>query len=734
MITIKDIAKKAGVAQGTVSNVLNNKGNVSSEKIKRVMDAANELGYIHNSHAALLRKGESNCLAVIMPNSRSRQYQNFFSGFKTYATMHGFDVKQFLTNENHPKSELDAFLATKSYQPSATACFSCFPSNTPHYLDTLDFSEIPNLMFVEHRSVTCSSYIGFDYQKAGMDLGEKVIQQNHHNIVLLTGNTSFSSELDFCNGFLKAVSKSPINITHIQTDSQRKYQNIMQAFNGPLPDGFVISNYGFAESVKDIYSTFYQTSSQIPLYTVSPLFTMPENDFIKYELNYWLLGKICAKQLIHQIDTKKSENTKETIIDNVGFRNWNAYIKTSKGKKPLNILTLDSPEAYTMRNLSQLYTKETGIDINICILSYEEIYEAFNTLNTSSNFDILRLDVTWLSWFAEKILVPLRTLDPNIQSLLDHFLPGSPEHYSYVHGELYALPSTPSVQILYYQKELFENPIYKRMYFEQYKHELLPPTTFEEMNCLARFFTKHYNPFSPVDFGSTLTLGSTGVSGSEFLARLFSHQDHLYDKNLEIHLDSDTCIQSLCELIELKKYSSPTYCNWWTNTAKSFASGNCAMSLLYSNYATDLLGHHSSIVGNIGYSMVPGCNPVIGGGSLGVSKFSKQQDLALSYIKWFCSEPISSAGTLLGSTSPCKGTYNNLQVVDNFPWLDLVKKCFTITNGNRIPPQLSAPFDERQFLSIVGMAVKNSYNNICSPKDALIQAQKQLETKFQIKY
>ena len=44
-------------------------------------------------------------------------------------------------------------------------------------------------------------------------------------------------------------------------------------------------------------------------------------------------------------------------------------------KKPLNVLTLDSPSAYTMRNLSRIYTKKTGVPVNITIYSYEEIYE-----------------------------------------------------------------------------------------------------------------------------------------------------------------------------------------------------------------------------------------------------------------------------------------------------------------------------------------------------------------------
>ena len=81
MATIKDIAKKAGVAQGTVSNVLNGKGNVSSDKIRRVLEAARQLGYVPNERAALLRKGTNDCLALVMPDSRARQYEDFYFSF-----------------------------------------------------------------------------------------------------------------------------------------------------------------------------------------------------------------------------------------------------------------------------------------------------------------------------------------------------------------------------------------------------------------------------------------------------------------------------------------------------------------------------------------------------------------------------------------------------------------------------------------------------------------------------
>ena len=43
--TIKDVAKKAGVALSTVSLVINNKNNISAETRKKVEDAIAELNY-----------------------------------------------------------------------------------------------------------------------------------------------------------------------------------------------------------------------------------------------------------------------------------------------------------------------------------------------------------------------------------------------------------------------------------------------------------------------------------------------------------------------------------------------------------------------------------------------------------------------------------------------------------------------------------------------------------------
>ena len=55
MVTIKDVAREAGVAISTVSNVFNNADIVSEETKQKVLDAVEKLHYIPNMNAKLLK-------------------------------------------------------------------------------------------------------------------------------------------------------------------------------------------------------------------------------------------------------------------------------------------------------------------------------------------------------------------------------------------------------------------------------------------------------------------------------------------------------------------------------------------------------------------------------------------------------------------------------------------------------------------------------------------------------
>jgi DNA-binding LacI/PurR family transcriptional regulator len=65
-VTAFDVAQRAGVTQPTVSRALNGSPKVSAETRARVMQAAEELGYVINQNATRLRRGETRTLAVVL--------------------------------------------------------------------------------------------------------------------------------------------------------------------------------------------------------------------------------------------------------------------------------------------------------------------------------------------------------------------------------------------------------------------------------------------------------------------------------------------------------------------------------------------------------------------------------------------------------------------------------------------------------------------------------------------
>lgn len=69
--TIRDIARKAGVAVSTVSRVLNGRPDVSEETRKRVMTVVEECGFVQNGNARFLKRTRTEFAAIIVRGRHS---------------------------------------------------------------------------------------------------------------------------------------------------------------------------------------------------------------------------------------------------------------------------------------------------------------------------------------------------------------------------------------------------------------------------------------------------------------------------------------------------------------------------------------------------------------------------------------------------------------------------------------------------------------------------------------
>jgi LacI family transcriptional regulator, galactose operon repressor len=65
-VGIKEVARRAGVSPGTVSNVLNRPERVAPETRSRVERAIDELGFVRNGSASTLRAGQSRAVGLVV--------------------------------------------------------------------------------------------------------------------------------------------------------------------------------------------------------------------------------------------------------------------------------------------------------------------------------------------------------------------------------------------------------------------------------------------------------------------------------------------------------------------------------------------------------------------------------------------------------------------------------------------------------------------------------------------
>lgn len=104
-VSIREVAARAGVSVGTVSNVLNRPEAVPETTVERVRAAIAELGYVRNEAARQLRAGRSTTVGLVVLDARNPFFTDVARGADDEAALRGLSVL-IGNSDEQPEREL----------------------------------------------------------------------------------------------------------------------------------------------------------------------------------------------------------------------------------------------------------------------------------------------------------------------------------------------------------------------------------------------------------------------------------------------------------------------------------------------------------------------------------------------------------------------------------------------------------------------------------------------------
>ncbi|WP_026660928.1 LacI family DNA-binding transcriptional regulator [Butyrivibrio sp. AC2005] len=188
MVSIRDVAKEAGVAISTVSKVLNNYPNVSESTKKKVMEAVERLNFVPNQVAAALSSKRSGRIALLLKLNMKTQAideidMQYISGALGMAQEKQLDcITVFYSMIEHMSlDEMIRYFTSQSI--SGIVIFGM--NNDDKVLNQLIQSQNFKIIVVDGNLTNEStSVVGIDHYQAQKDVAEKTIKENTGNKIL----------------------------------------------------------------------------------------------------------------------------------------------------------------------------------------------------------------------------------------------------------------------------------------------------------------------------------------------------------------------------------------------------------------------------------------------------------------------------------------------------------------------------------------------------------------------
>ncbi len=303
-----------------------------------------------------------------------------------------------------------------------------------------------------------------------------------------------------------------------------------------------------------------------------------------------------------------------------------------------------------------MWEELTGIKINVIEAPLDEMFTKIMQAHRAGSgaYDVLNVVPNQMPDLA--FAGVLEPLDDWVEQYgyrdeLATIAPVYRDNQMMVEGTTYGFPDDGDVLVLYYRRDLFEDPDNMAEFKAKHGYDLAPPKTWQQFNDIGQFITDKYAP----DIYGAGMLRQPGNAQYLFQERFRVEGGKFFDgETMAATINSEAGVKVFTEMVEANKFMPPGVEQWgFIEAFNAFLSGDIAMTISWPPVGRWAAGYgkgtealawipETKVADKIGYALPPGGTPELAVGfSLAVASGSSNKEAAYLFIQWMNSEEIS---------------------------------------------------------------------------------------------
>lgn len=193
MVTMLDVANRAGVSKSTVSRVLNGKNIVRPDVVKKVFDAIQETGYRPNLLAQQLATKKTNFIGFVITNELFNG--PYFSSLMYHAASYSEKSNHQLVITDGKHSAEDEIKAINFLLDMKCAGIIIYPQclTENEIAKLIESTDTPILVLNREMPSKPNNAITTDHYQSARLMVEHIIEQGHTDIAVIRGKAGSST-------------------------------------------------------------------------------------------------------------------------------------------------------------------------------------------------------------------------------------------------------------------------------------------------------------------------------------------------------------------------------------------------------------------------------------------------------------------------------------------------------------------------------------------------------------